>query len=180
MALSSTIYRVSMQLSDVDRGVYENLSFRVACHPSESEARLITRIVAYGLLYEPELKFGKGVSDAEEPALWVHDLTGRLLHWVDVGVPGADRIHVASKRAERVSIVCHKGARALAREMQRRTVHRADQIQVLLLEPDFIAKLAGVLERNSEWTLLHTDGELNVSIQEHNFSGILQRVPLPQ
>ena len=180
VALGSTLYRVSMDVSDVDRSVYENLSFRVACHPSESEERLVARILAYGLLYEPGLEFGKGVSDADEPALWAHDLTGRLLHWIDVGTPGADRIHTASKRAERVSIVCHKGAHALGREMQRRKVHRAKEIQVLLPEPDLIAKLARALERKSEWTLLHTEGVLNVTIQSQTFSGTLLRIPLPQ
>lgn len=180
MALGSTLYRVAMELSDVDRGVYESLKFRVARHPSEADERMVTRIIAYGLLYQPELEFAKGISDGDEPALWAHDLTGQLLHWVDVGTPGADRIHAASKRAQRVSIVCHRRLDALEREMRRRKVHRAEHIEVLLLEPDFVAQLAGCMQRNSEWTLVHTDGELSISIQDENFSGTVTRIPLPQ
>ena len=95
MALSSTLYRLRIELSDVDRGVYESLDLRVARHPSEGADRLVARVLAYALLYEPGLEFGKGLSDADEPALSTHDLTGQLTHWIDVGTPSADRIHIA-------------------------------------------------------------------------------------
>ena len=180
MAIGATVYRLSMELSDVDRGVYESLSFRVARHPSETEERLVARILGYALLYSPELQFTKGMSDGDEPALWAHDLTGQLLHWVDVGSPGADRIHAASKRAERVSIVCHRGLDGLSREMQRRRVHRADAIEVLLLDPDFVTAVAAALDRTSEWTVVRTDGELSVSLGDATFSTTVAPVPLPQ
>lgn len=180
MAIGSTLYRVSMEVSDVDRGVYESLAYRVARHPSESDARLVVRILAFALCYEEGLQFGKGLSDGEEPALATRDLTGKLLHWVDVGTPGADRIHAASKRAERVSIVCHRGIDALTREMTRRRVHGAEDIDVLLLEPDFVESLAAALERNSEWTVVCTDGALSVTLAGQSFEGNVQHVPLPQ
>jgi uncharacterized protein YaeQ len=179
MALTATMYRVKMSLSDVDRGVYEDLSFRVACHPSESMERLVTRILAYGLLHEPGLEFGRGVSDADEPALWAHDLTGRLLHWIDVGTPAADRIHTASKKADRVSIVCHKGREALERNLQRRKIHRSEDIEVLLLDPGLVADLAADLERTSQWTVVHTDGELSIGLGDRDFTGTVTRIALP-
>lgn len=180
MALGATIYRIKLELSDVDRGVYQSLDFRVAQHPSEDQSRLVARILAYALLYEEALEFGKGISDVEEPALWVKDLTGQLLHWVDVGTPTADRIHIASKKAPRVTIVCHKGEDALAREMTKRKVHKAAEIEVLYIDPAFIARLAQKLDRNAEWTLVHTDGEISITIGDDSFAGVVTRRDLPQ
>ena len=180
MAQGSILYRVKMDLSDVDRAAYESLAFRVARHASESEERLVARILAYGLLYEEGLEFSKGISDGEEPALWAHDLTGRLLHWVDVGTPGVERIHAASKKAERVSIVCHRAAEALDREMRRKKVHRAEDVQVLLLDPDLVSDLGEGLERNTEWTVVRTDDQLSVAVDGDHFSGTVTRIELPQ
>ncbi|MDH5493364.1 MAG: YaeQ family protein [Myxococcales bacterium] len=179
MASGSTLYRVAMELCDVDRGVYETLDFRVAQHPSEGEPRLIARMLAYGLLFEEGLKFSKGLSSSEEPALWTHDLTGQLLHWIDVGTPSADRIHLASKRAERVSIVSHLGVEALRRETQRRLIHRAEVVRVLLVDPELVRALALSLARNSEWTLVRNEGSLNISLGGQDFSGALRELPLP-
>lgn len=180
MALTATIYRIKLELSDVDRGVYESLDFRIAQHPSEDESRLVARILAFALLHEEALEFGKGISEVEEPALWVKDLTGQILHWVDVGAPTAERIHIASKKAERVTIVCHKGEESLAREMTKRKIHKAGEIAVLYIEPAFIASLAKRLDRNAEWTLVHNDGELSITIGNDSYAGQVVRSQLPQ
>lgn len=180
MAQSSTIYTLNIELSDIDRNVYESLSFRVAQHPSEATDRLVSRILAYALLYEDALEFGKGLSDADEPALWTHDLTGMLLHWVDVGTPGADRIHLAAKKARRVTIVSHKSEAAVARETTKRKLHKAEHIKVLLLDPGLVEQIANALERKSDWTLVHTDGSLSVTIGADTFAGFVREIPLPQ
>ena len=180
MARPDTLHRLHVELSDIDRAVYETLDLRVARHPSEGADRVVARVLAYALLYEPGLKFGKGLSTTEEPALWTHDLTGLLTHWIDVGLPSAERIHTASKKARRVSIVCHKGEEALRREMQRRKVHGADDITVLHLEPTLVRDLADQLEKNSSWIIVHSDGELNITINDSTFAGSLTRSSLPQ
>jgi uncharacterized protein YaeQ len=180
MALSSTLYRLRIELSDVDRGVYESLDLRVARHPSEGADRLVARVLAYALLYEPGLEFGKGLSDADEPALSTHDLTGQLTHWIDVGTPSADRIHIASKKAGQVSIVCHKGEDALRREMQKRAVHGASDIAVLYLDPSLVSALASLLDRNSSWVVVRTDGELSITLNDESFSGTVSQSSLPQ
>ncbi len=180
MAETATIYKLTLELSDISRGVYESLNFRVARHPSEGLARLVTRILAYALFYEEGLEFGRGISDADEPALWTHDLTGQLLHWIDVGTPTADRIHLASKKAGKVSILCHKGEDSFAREMTKRKLHRAEEIDVLLLDGAFVDRLGEALERTSEWTVVVSDGDLNVSIGDQNFVSSARRISLPQ
>jgi uncharacterized protein YaeQ len=179
VARTATVYHLGVELADVDRGVYESLDFRVAQHPSESINRLVVRILAYTLLYEEHLEFGRGLSDAEEPALWTHDLTGRLLHWVDVGTPSAERIHGASKKAEKVTVVCHKGEEALAREIAGRRIHDAENIDVVYLEPSFVTQLAGLLERNSSWVVVRTDGELSVTIGNDTFATRAELAALP-
>ncbi|MAQ15641.1 MAG: hypothetical protein CMN30_12710 [Sandaracinus sp.] len=168
MALTATLYRIELEICDVDRGVYETLDLRVAQHPSEGADRLCARVVGYGLLYEEGLEFGRGLSTSEEPALWTHDLTGQLTHWVDVGVPSADRIHIASKRA-RVTIVCHKGEEALAREMDGKKIHQAGEVQVIHLDPAFVADLAERLERKTRWVLMRNEGELTVTVGDETF-----------
>lgn len=179
VARTATVYRLNIDLSDVDRGKYESLEFRVAQHPSESVERLVTRILAYVLLHEERLEFGRGVSDADEPALWTHDLTGQLAHWIDVGAPSAPRIHAASKRAQRVTIVCHKGRDSLLREMSGKRVHDAQHIEVLYLESSFVSELAGALDRNAKWGVLFHDGHLSVTIGEQTWGGLVEREGLP-
>jgi uncharacterized protein YaeQ len=180
VARTSTVYHFQMELSDVDRGVYESLDFRVAQHPSEGPDRLVARVLAYALLYEEGLEFGRGLSDVEEPALLVRDLTGQLIHWIDVGTPSAERIHAASKKAQRVSIVCHKGESALTREMSKRHVHNAEEISVIYLGMSLVSELAHALERNAHWTLVHNEGEVSVTVGAHSFAVEALRAPLPR
>ena len=108
MALTATIYNVDIDLSDADRGVYEALALRVARHPSESEDFLVTRVLAYALEFTEGIEFSAGLSTPDEPAITVKDLTGRLRAWIEVGTPDSDRLHRASKRAERVAVYVHK------------------------------------------------------------------------
>ena len=92
MALQATPYKVELNLTDLDRSVYENLRFTVARHPSETEERLAVRILGYALWYGEQLGFGRGLSDVDEPALWEKSLDDRVLHWIEVGQPDAERL----------------------------------------------------------------------------------------
>ena len=105
MALTATVYIFDIELSDADRGVYETLSLRVARHPSETEEYLAVRVLAYCLEHTEGIAFSQGgLSDADEPALSVRDLTGAMQSWIDVGVPDAARLHKASKATRRVAL----------------------------------------------------------------------------
>jgi len=87
MALNATVYTLAVELADVDRGVYESLDLRMAKEPSESADYFLVRLLAYCLEYAEGISFTQGVAAGDEPAVWVHDLTGRLLAWIDVGLP---------------------------------------------------------------------------------------------
>ena len=97
MALTATIYNFDIDLSDADRHRYETLAVRMARHPSESEEYLVARLLAYCLEYTDGIVFSAGLSDPDEPAVSVRDLTGALRVWVDIGSPDASRLHRASK-----------------------------------------------------------------------------------
>ena len=103
LALGATIYHFDIQLSHVDRGVYEPLSVKVARHPSEAEDYLLARVLAYCLEFTDGLAFSRGLSEPEEPALAVRDLTGELRAWIDLGTPDAARLYVKRPEAQRLS-----------------------------------------------------------------------------
>lgn len=179
MAPNATIYHLDVQLSDVDRNVYERLDLRVARHPSETMRYLLTRTLAYALSYEEGIAFSKGgLSSTDEPPVAIHDRTGRLLAWIDVGSPSAERLHKASKSAGRVALFTHTDLGTLRREAASRPVHRLEHIEVYRLDPAFLDALDARVDRNTKLELLRTDGALYVTIDEKTLEGSLERASL--
>jgi len=172
VAHQATIYRVQIELSDVDRGVYETLDLRLAMHPSESMAYFLTRTIAYALLYEEGLEFSKGgLSSTDDPPLTVRDLQGTLRAWIEIGTPSADRLHKASKASPRVVVFTQHDPRLLVREAGTRPIHKADQIEVYAFDPRFLAQLGELTERNAKWTLLRNDDVLYVTVGAKSGTG---------
>src|ERR1039457_1240522 len=120
MALSATVYVFTVRLADADRGVYETLTLRMARHPSESAEYLVTRLLAYCLEYTEGIAFSKGLSDPDEPAVAVRDLTGTLQAWIDIGAPEAARLHKASKAAPRVVVYAYRDIESWLARLERR------------------------------------------------------------
>jgi uncharacterized protein YaeQ len=163
MALSSTLYRFQIELADIDRGVYESLDLRVPCHPSEDAERLVVRVLARAIAHEEGLEFGRGLSNSEEPALWTQSATGEVKTWIDVGIPGAERLHRANKRAQQLRIFTHKLEVALRKEWSSRAIHKAESIEINRLPPALIQKLADGLDRNTTWYLTLQEGQISVA-----------------
>lgn len=159
MALPSTIYRATIELSDVDRNVYETLSVTVARHPSETGERMVARLLSLALFSEPELAFTKGLSATEEPDLWVLGPDGRARLWVEVGLPDAERIAKAARHAERVCLLAF-GGRALATWDQQQLPKLAGirNLTVVSVEHPFIANLAASLQRVISWSITISEG----------------------
>src|SRR5437762_10755114 len=101
MALTATMYNFDIELADADRRLYESLELRVARHPSESAEYLVTRVLAYALEFADGIEFSRGISDPDEAAISVRDLTGALKAWIEIGNPDAARLHKASKASPR-------------------------------------------------------------------------------
>ena len=174
MALQATVYHLQIALSDVERGVYEELDLRLGRHPSESMSYLLTRTIAYALLYEEGIAFSKGgLSTTDEPPLTIRDLQGNLRAWIEIGTPSADRLHKASKAAPRVVVFTQHDPRLLAKEAASRAIHKVERIEVYALEPAFLDELAALTDRNSRWTLTRNDGVLYVAIGDKSVSGPL-------
>src|SRR5512140_37464 len=104
MALKATIYKATLQLADMDRGIYGDHSVTVARHPSETDERMMVRLLAFALNADYTLAFGAGLSTDDEPDLWRKDLTGSIKTWIDVGLPDEKRIRKACGRADAVFV----------------------------------------------------------------------------
>lgn len=164
MGSATTIVRFQITLSDVDRGVYEDLDLRVAQHPSETDDYLLTRVLAYALEASEGLAFSRGLCMPDEPALWAHDATGVVTRWIEVGNPKAERLHRASKACPSVAIYTHKDPAVLRSQLAGKKVHRADEITVVAFPAPLLGALAETLERTNEWAVLCSDGELEVTV----------------
>jgi uncharacterized protein YaeQ len=178
LALGATIYNFAIQLSHVDRGVYESLALKVARHPSEAEDHLVARVLAYCLEHTEGLSFSRGLSEPDEPALAVRDLTGGLRAWIDVGAPDAARLHKAAKAAPRVAVYTHKAPAVLLRQLEGQRIHRAETIELYAFDRELIAGLAARLERRMAFDLSVTDAHLFISMEGATLSGEVTRLVL--
>jgi uncharacterized protein YaeQ len=176
LALGATIYHFDIQLSHVDRGVYEALAVKVARHPSEAEDYLLARLLAYCLEFTEGLSFSRGLAEPDQPALAVRDLTGELRAWIDVGTPDAARLHKAAKAAPRVAVYTHKAPEAHLRPLKGERIHRAEAIELYAFDREMIDGLVARLERRMAFDVSVTDAHLFLSLDGATLSGDLQRL----
>jgi uncharacterized protein YaeQ len=178
VALTATIYNFEIQLADVDRGVYEPLSFKVACQPSETEEYLMSRVLAYCLEYAEGITFSRGIAEADVPALAVRDLTGSLKVWIDVGAPDAGRLHKASKASPRVVLYTHREPRHVLQALAGERIHRAEALELYAIDRELIDGLVGQLDRRNEWELSVTERHVYVGVGGVTIDGAIVRFPL--
>ncbi len=178
VALTSTVYNFDVQLSDVDRGVYESLAIRAARHPSETEEYLVTRVLAYCLEYREGIAFGKGLSEPDEPAVVVRDLTGTITAWIEVGAPDAARLHKASKSSPRVAVYTYRDPVQLVRQLDGERIHRAESVEIHGIDRALIDALVARLDRRTALDLAVTDRHLYVTIGGETLDGEVRREPL--
>jgi uncharacterized protein YaeQ len=178
VALTATIHNVDIDLADSRRNVYETLALRVARHPSESEEYLVTRVLAYALEYAEGIGFSRGISDPEDPAIAIRDLTGAIQVWIDIGTPDAARLHKASKAARRVVVYTHKDPEQYLRQLEGQKIHRADALEIYALDRAFISALAARLERRMTFALSIVDQDLFLSIGSDTLTGSVRRLSL--
>lgn len=130
MALKATIFKASLQVSDMDRNYYAEHSLTLARHPSETDERMMVRVLAFALNAHEHLAFGKGLSDSDEPDLWQKDLTGSIVHWIDVGQPDEKRLIRASGRTDRVTVYAYGRGADRWWEANARRLGRAKNVAV--------------------------------------------------
>lgn len=162
MALKSTIHKVDLQIADMDRHYYQQHVLTLAKHPSETEERMMVRLLAFAIYADEALVFGKGLSDDEEPDLWLKDLTGAIQLWIDVGLPDERLIRKACGRARQVVIVIYGGRIAdMWWDQNAKALQKQKNLTVINL-PETQA-LAGLAERGMQVSCNVQDGQLFIS-----------------
>ncbi|OBY92949.1 hypothetical protein A6723_007225 [Pseudomonas sp. AU11447] len=162
MALSATPYKADISLTDLDRGVYETLRFTVARHPSETEERLAVRLLAYVIWYNEQLAFGRGLSDVEEPSLWEKSLDDRVLHWIEVGQPDADRLTWCSRRCEKLTLVAYGNLRVWTTKVLD-SVRHLKTLNVVAMPQEALEEISRDLPRSINWTVMISEGTIFVT-----------------
>ncbi len=171
------LYRFCLELSDVDRGVYETLDFRIAQHPSETAPYLLSRALAYALAYQEGLEFAPGgLSDPDAPALRSLGANGAMNLWIEIGNPSAKKLHKASKAAKQVAVYTYKNSDALLDEIKGGQIHRADELELYAFDPKFLGALEKILEKTNKWSLLFQQGRLDVNTSSESISTDVRRL----
>jgi uncharacterized protein YaeQ len=178
MAQTSTLFNFVIELSDVDRSKYETLELKIAQHPSETVEYMLTRLLAYCLEYTDGIAFTQGVSAGDEPAVLVRDLTGRITSWIEVGMPDAERLHRASKLADRVAVYTHRDLRQILGQLEGKKIHRATEIPIYAFDRRFIAGIAERIERRTTLSLSRTEHHLYAEVDGETFSCVVEPVAL--
>lgn len=163
MALKATVVKAELQLSDMDRHHYATYPLTLAQHPSETDQRLMVRVVAFALYASDRLEFGKGLSTDDEPDLWRRDYTGDIELWIDLGQPDESRIRKACGRARQVVVVNYGGRAAdLWWDKNSAGLARLDNLTVIDIDAADVDALAAVVERSMRFNALIQDGELQL------------------
>jgi uncharacterized protein YaeQ len=171
MALKSTIYKANLHLADMDRQVYGEHALTLALHPSETEERLMVRVLAFALQVPADelhgtLQFARGLSDTDEPDLWRKDLTEQLMQWIEVGQPDDRRLAKACARADRVAIYAYGSAVPVWWAGIENKLTRLRNLDVWRLLPEQAQALAGLAQRSMQLQVQVQDGHVWIS-NEH-------------
>ncbi len=163
MALNSTVVKAELQVSDMDRHYYATHNLTLAQHPSETDERLMVRVLAFALYADDRLEFGRGISDEDEPALWRRSYTGEIELWIELGHPDESRIKKASGRAQQVVVVNYGGrASDIWWDKIASSLTRLKNVTVLDIPAEVVDALPAIGERGMRLNALVQDGELQL------------------
>lgn len=164
MALNATIFKADLQIADMDRHYYHSHGLTIARHPSETDERMMVRLLAFARHAHEALSFAKGLSDTDEPDLWQKDLTGAIELWIEVGQPDEKRILKACGRASQVVLYAYSGTGAsLWWNQIRSKLARLKNLTVINLSPATAQALAGLVQRTMQLQCTIQDGDIWLS-----------------
>ena len=173
MALTSTLYRFKIELSDMEKSNYHSLDLRIAQHPSETMAYLFTRVIAFALSFEEGIEFSPdGLNNPEGPTIRTlnhsRGTSNDVKLWIEIGNPSERKMHKASKASEKLRIYTYKDPQVLMNEISKHDIYKKDQIEVYSIDPYFLKKLETVVKKENRWTLIFNDGTM--MLNGDNFS----------
>jgi len=161
MASNATIFKAMLQIADMDRNYYQDHTLTLARHPSETDERMMVRLLAFARHAHEALVFGRGISAADEPDLWQKDLTGNVDLWIEVGQPEEKEIRRACGRAQQVFIYTYGGRGAdLWWTQNREKLDRADNLTVRTLPLDASRALAKLAQRSMQLQCTIQEGQI--------------------
>lgn len=167
MAQKATIYKVGLSVSDMDRHYYETHKLTVAKHPSETDERLMVRLLAFALNAHEQLELTKGLSTDDEPDIWQKSLSDELELWVALGLPSEKVVRQSCGKARKVIVYCYGGKTAeVWWEKIKNSTTRFDNLQVINLLEENTRDLAGLASRSMKLQVNIQDGEVMVSADE--------------
>lgn len=177
MALKATIFKAALNIADVDRGVYLDTSLTLARHPSETDQRLIVRLLAWALNAHDELTFTKGLCADDEAELWLKNLHGGIEHWIEVGLPDERRLKKACNRAEQVTLYTYAGRHVdLWWQQNQPLLSKHTNLQIFDFPEDELAPLVDLAERNMQWQVTISEGMVYVSADGTNVTLTPRRI----
>lgn len=178
MALRATVFKADIQIADMDRHHYADYALTLARHPSETDERMMVRLLAFALFADPQLAFGKGLCADDEADLWQKDLTGAIVRWIDVGQPDDKWIRKACGRAREVVVLAYGRALEVWWSGARGRLERHDNLRVFALDREASAGLARLAERTmrlqftiQDGHVMVTDGRDSVALEPRRLQG---------
>lgn len=176
MSLRPTICKASLDISDLDRQYYASHALTIARHPSETDERMMVRLLAFALFADEALAFGAGLSDSDEPDLWAKDLTGDIECWIEIGQPDPRILRKAVRRARRVVVLAYGRAAGPWWEKARSEVEGFGNLQVLALPAADAAALAARAARAMAFHVLVQDGTVTFNDAKDSIAVTPQRL----
>jgi uncharacterized protein YaeQ len=172
MAHPSTLFRFRIDLTDIDRSVYQRLDIRIPMHPSESETFLMTRVLAYALNYSDDLQFSKeGLGAPEDPTLSIVDPGGGYHLWIEIGNPSTKKLHKATKSSEKVKIYTYKNPALLIQDLHAAQIYQPERMELYSFSDQLLDPLVATLVRDNNWNLIHNEGGLMIQIGDEAIEG---------
>ncbi len=168
MALKATIHKALLNISDMDRHVYGEHNLTIARHPSETDERMMIRVLAFALHLPADelrgrLEFSKGLSDVDQPDLWQIDLTGEIVHWIDLGQPDERRIRQSHARCERLTVISFASSTPVWWAGIENKLGRLPKLAVWQILPEQSQALAALAERSMQLQISIQDGSVYIS-----------------
>jgi len=169
MALKATVVKAELQVSDMDRHYYASHNLTLAQHPSETEERLMVRLLAFAMFAVERLEFGRGLSDEEDPDLWLRDYTGDIELWIDLGQPDESRIRKAAGRSRQVVVVTYSGHGAdIWWTKNAAALARVKNLTVVDIAAPDVQAITALFQRGMRLTAMVQDGEVQLMSDTDN------------
>jgi uncharacterized protein YaeQ len=165
LALRSVVFKAELGIADLDRNYYQDHVLTLARHPSETDTRMMVRLLAFILNASASLEFGKGLSSDDEPALWDRDMTGAINSWIEVGQPDERLIRKACGRADKVLIYAFGRAVDMWWKQNAKAFARQEKLQVWLIAAEDCAAMEALVERGMQLQCTLQDGELMIAAE---------------